>query len=787
MLACGVLKEGYSKNKLVKLIVDIGRHDYPQHWPSFFQDTFQLNSISPSIGLMLTKTIVEEFYSSRQDISTTQSTTIRAALNSNICEILNGVVLYNLQNGYNALSGASPVSDSPLFSSQKSPTETHYPSPTSLVPLTSFEYKQNSKTAFEILQQLITVSANQDLFWTSNCINVLLKYALVDPNDYEWTYLVIQCLDELFSKPTISLGATSFLPAIMDKMCAILSNHLHLFRSDQIDILPDGYTTKLIDLLDHLISNHLDSFKVMNKLKLQQLLVQMCHFTYSLSKADDATHLMTVWESLIETTGATFPELESLFLELVEGLIQERRFQSDGEIDVSRMILDVCTMVATQYTSSTTHLLLGKYYKRTEDIHLIFSQGWNPHIAPTITELSLIVLGIGRLAIFCEDNFQTNFATTMQLLEHQLSLISSLISFPIPDPVFYLLMGNIFESFNMYMNWIAIYQTVSINSTENSSKCQIFITSIIDIALKATILFPQQHCLPGSRVLSIATSRLRPDLENSASVSQFLLKLQSGVPTDNMGVCSNIWKFVTNYFVYFPQGYKPGPEDWCSRARRFQQYLDPILQTIPKFYQLNMAATNKQELRQKLLYTFQIIESVSLATNEGQLQTRELSFQALAGVFSFLPTFLDVFKADSEGICKVTELMIIIIHVFKKQLSNSQLNHIVPQTLKWCQSYILESQAENERMEMQCFKLFDMLIEDKSKLFDNALPNMINFCVELHSKVVLDAGSEKISHLYGLIDRILYYHWNYFFSSKVQQLKGGSQAHPEEFTSLFQV
>jgi hypothetical protein len=80
--------------------------------------------------------------------------------------------------------------------------------------------------------------------------------------------------------------------------------------------------------------------------------------------------------------------------------------------------------------------------------------------------------------------------------------------------------------------------------------------------------------------------------------------------------------------------------------------------------------------------------------------------------------------------------------------------------------------------------MFDMLIEDKSKLFDSALPNMIAFCISLHSHAT--NNNEKLGQLYQLIDRILYYHWNYFFPSKIQTQKGMTER-PMDFIRLFEV
>jgi hypothetical protein len=721
-------KERFVRNKLVKVVVDFAIHDF-KNWNSYFDDVIQLMAVDPTIAMVLLKTTVEEFFDGR-GITTNQSNVLRLGVNSKMPSIME-VVLFSLQNGVRALRGEGLLAVSPVSSSSP------YPSPTHVVPQTVSEVLQNSKLAIECLQILISHGQNQDYFWTQQSIELILHYASISEDQYDWSMISLGVVDELFAKPTLSLGATAFLPKIMDAISFLLQQHVELFRRDELDHLPEGYTTKVIDIWDKIVSNHLESFSIMDHEKFVLLLSRMIDFTFVVSDSDDLPRILKLWSTLIETM-KPIPVFDQVIFHLIDRLFQDQRFQEQGQFDVGNLVLDIVTVTSTMYPKDLYAFLIQKFQHCLQILEL------NPNKVAS-NELGMVCLGLGRMSMVSEEHLKEFFDTTFQVMNQLALLLQRSLD------------SNMRELFNQVCEALTLHQGWFLKT---NSKVGGLVPMVVASVMKSVIQYPQKSNISSSKLL-VQFSKPPFVVDVSEQVMSYLKWTQS-VSLHEPIVFSNIWKFSTNQFIYHR-----GDEE--ERASQFKNFLMPVLEPLR-----DPTATAQHSI------CIQILNAICLATKEGNLQSRNIAFFALADVIPLLAKYLDLLNPNINA---TVALLTLLIDVFKKQLSKSENAFIVPQTLEWCQSYILY-QSGNEDLEHLCFMMFDMLIEDKSKLFDSALPNMISFCISLHSHSI--NNNEKLGQLYQLIDRILYYHWNYFFPSRIQAQKGMPER-PTEFLRLFEV
>ena len=77
-------------NKLIKVIADIGKREVSRDWPEYFQFIFDLacNPATLKCSLLLLKTTVEEFISSREDIDALSRKECQKKLSENTSKIL---------------------------------------------------------------------------------------------------------------------------------------------------------------------------------------------------------------------------------------------------------------------------------------------------------------------------------------------------------------------------------------------------------------------------------------------------------------------------------------------------------------------------------------------------------------------------------------------------------------------------------------------------------------------------------------------------------------------------
>lgn len=286
LLTSSILKESFLTKKLIKIIVDISKHEGPHYWPSFLEDTFQLSRVAPRLALEMTKTIVEEYFEARNDVSSMQYLTLQKSLITNLQGIVHGVVLYHLNNGYQVLLDRSKSHNLTQASEFQKNQHNPYPSPTENIPLMMQEYQYNTKLAFEILQNLITCLSDHDIFWSSSCMETLTKYLdfgrSADQNDNEFTLDVLNCLNELLVRPTVPFGASLFVFTIQSQLTKVFSQHLDLTQNENFELVPEEYTAKIINVVENVLLNHLDIFSNCGFQQFHNFLQGFADFTFSL-------------------------------------------------------------------------------------------------------------------------------------------------------------------------------------------------------------------------------------------------------------------------------------------------------------------------------------------------------------------------------------------------------------------------------------------------------------------------------------------------------------------------
>lgn len=105
----------FIRNKLVKLIVDIGRHDWPHFYPDFFVNILQLvqQPQTVSLGLVLLQTASEELACPREDLSVARKQELHRLLLAQvptILHMLNGILESILEKHRSMVTATPPPS-----------------------------------------------------------------------------------------------------------------------------------------------------------------------------------------------------------------------------------------------------------------------------------------------------------------------------------------------------------------------------------------------------------------------------------------------------------------------------------------------------------------------------------------------------------------------------------------------------------------------------------------------------------------------------------------------------
>jgi hypothetical protein len=215
-------------NKLLKLIVDIARYEYPLRWPTFFQEVFALGNNHTTLSLLLLKTVSEEFVAPRNDLRLSRRMELKHQFTEEVPQIIKFMLsvlsdLYTkscMQNGRSSFSPAKGSLDwQPSISENLSPTNL-------LADGVGELSEADLATCTHCLNTLLLLFAwipLSDRFYIRAATEIILKYCQFnsDSNVAVGT-LAISCLNEIISRKYVPAEFVSYLLLMVQHICTLL-------------------------------------------------------------------------------------------------------------------------------------------------------------------------------------------------------------------------------------------------------------------------------------------------------------------------------------------------------------------------------------------------------------------------------------------------------------------------------------------------------------------------------------------------------------------------------------
>lgn len=244
-------------NKLYKLIVSIAKRDYPELWPDFFEQIYNLRNSHLLNCLSLFKTTVQEFSTSRDQLLISRQSQIQLLLHQHTpdiillaCQVLNdyyqtsispekgnlfdtsGFLPYGMEMNSptkNSLAYHLPhvgTSPSNAFIPPESPRNTARRTHGSFVHggLMTNETKECCTLALEVLLDVISWIPLTDTFRLPAILEVVFKYAQLIDNGFAETLgsTAMGVLIELLQRKYIPKESFDFLVAISTEINELL-------------------------------------------------------------------------------------------------------------------------------------------------------------------------------------------------------------------------------------------------------------------------------------------------------------------------------------------------------------------------------------------------------------------------------------------------------------------------------------------------------------------------------------------------------------------------------------
>uniref|UniRef100_F6YTY3 Exportin-6 n=1 Tax=Ciona intestinalis TaxID=7719 RepID=F6YTY3_CIOIN len=335
-------------NKLVKVIVDIGRSDWPMFYPDFFSGLLQLASSSGgsntrALGLIALRIASEELASPREDVSGQRKEELRKLLLQQVPDMI-AIITESLRIEWEANfrqfshvnkatpppspgSGESNLFDLFVFQGDSLPhittvnipphslsIMTHaleclcqlfswIPLSTSITPdLLSVVFRYARLGTSDSLQNSSSFTST-DIFITNYIHSYIVKILFI-PSGLTLSELgckAMMCVNELMSKNCVPHNFEEYLVRIFRQTFHLLQQ---LTRGDNpresLDKLDDNYLEKFIEFLRLFVSLHFSRIASNQSFPLLQFLTLLFKFTFHQTSHEHYINCLDIWEIFVD-------------------------------------------------------------------------------------------------------------------------------------------------------------------------------------------------------------------------------------------------------------------------------------------------------------------------------------------------------------------------------------------------------------------------------------------------------------------------------------------------------
>ncbi|KAB1263324.1 Exportin-6 [Camelus dromedarius] len=329
----------FIRNKLCKVIVDIGRQDWPMFYHDFFTNILQLiqSPVTTPLGLIMLKTTSEELACPREDLSVARKEELRKLLLDQVQTVL-GLLTGILETVWDkhSVTAATPP-PSPTSGESGMVCTTHgdllsnlLQSPSSAkllnqpIPILDAESEYICSLALECLAHLfswiplsasITPSLLTTIFHFARfgCDIRARKMASVNGSSQNCVLgqergrlgvLAMSCINELMSKNCVPMEFEEYLLRMFQQTFYLLQkitkdNNAHTVKS-RLEELDESYIEKFTDFLRLFVSVHLRRIESYSQFPVVEFLTLLFKYTFHQPTHEGYFSCLDIWTLFLD-------------------------------------------------------------------------------------------------------------------------------------------------------------------------------------------------------------------------------------------------------------------------------------------------------------------------------------------------------------------------------------------------------------------------------------------------------------------------------------------------------
>ncbi|XP_076289185.1 exportin ellipsoid body open isoform X2 [Lasioglossum baleicum] len=311
----------FVRNKVVKLVVDIARHDWPHFYPDFYSNILQLlgHKHTRLLGLIYLRTASEELATPREDLPMQRKNELFRFLCAQVPLTLDTLtILLKETTKLQSRSGTVTPPPSPTSGQTIAPVRAildveGLATGTSDVCIATLDVLAHMFSWIELSEHIST-----------NLLDAIFTCAryheAMNGKQIELAVQAVTTINELLYRPLYS-------PDVTDRLLVeIFQNGVTLFQyMERLDSIDESYMEKLTEYLQLFVTNHLKRVESCPKFPVNTLLEVLCHHTFQqCSTVNGYLRCLDVWTTLLESTQSRYAPIA---LALAERVVQKMSFK----------------------------------------------------------------------------------------------------------------------------------------------------------------------------------------------------------------------------------------------------------------------------------------------------------------------------------------------------------------------------------------------------------------------------------------------------------------------------
>uniref|UniRef100_A0A7M4E1U5 Exportin 6 n=1 Tax=Crocodylus porosus TaxID=8502 RepID=A0A7M4E1U5_CROPO len=322
----------FIRNKLCKVIVDIGRQDWPMFYHDFFTNILQLiqSPVTTPLGLIMLKTTSEELACPREDLSVARKEELRKLLLDQVQTVLGLLtgILESIWDKHSVTAATPPPSPTSGESGDLLSSLLQSPSVAKLlnqpIPILDTESEYICSLALECLAHLfswipLSTSITPSLLTTifhfarfgcdtrtrkMTAVNGSSQNSVLGQERGRLGVLAMSCINELMSKNCVPMEFEEYLLRMFQQTFYLLQkitkeNNAHTVKS-RLEELDESYIEKFTDFLRLFVSVHLRRIESYSQFPVVEFLALLFKYTFHQPTHEGYFSCLDIWTLFLD-------------------------------------------------------------------------------------------------------------------------------------------------------------------------------------------------------------------------------------------------------------------------------------------------------------------------------------------------------------------------------------------------------------------------------------------------------------------------------------------------------